>query len=91
MNLLAEVRKAFEPALAAVGADPAKVPEYLDMVKPASNPDHGDYQANFAMPLAKVKGVKPHDLADQLIVVLHRLAIDRHDQIVRPKAGTFAG
>jgi arginyl-tRNA synthetase len=67
MNLLAIVRKAFEPALAAVGADPAKAPDYLGMVKPASNPEHGDYQANFAMPLAKVKGIKPHDLADQII------------------------
>jgi arginyl-tRNA synthetase len=67
MNLLATVRNAFEPALLAVGADPAKMPDYLGMVKPASNPDHADYQANFAMPLAKVQGKKPHDLADEII------------------------
>lgn len=67
MNLLATVRSAFEPALLAVGADPVKVPDYLGMVKPAANPEHGDYQANFAMPLAKVVGKKPHDVADEII------------------------
>src|SRR5689334_13868704 len=67
MNLLSIVRSAFEPVLATVGADPAKVSDYLGMVKPAANAEHGDYQANFAMPLAKVRGVKPHDLADQII------------------------
>jgi arginyl-tRNA synthetase len=76
MNLLATVRRAFEPALAAVGADPAKVPDYLGMVKPASNHEHGDYQANFAMPLAKIKAIKPHDLADQIIRMTPTEAIE---------------
>src|SRR5262245_20499298 len=67
MNLLSTVREAFEPALAAIGADSAKLSDYLGMVKPATNPEHGDYQANFAMPLAKVLGKKPHDLADEII------------------------
>lgn len=67
MNLLSELRSLFEPALLAVGADPAKVPDYLGMVKPSADAKHGDYQANFAMPLAKVLGKKPQDVAKEII------------------------
>src|SRR5687768_1052042 len=52
MNLLTQIRSLFEPVLAAVAPDPAKVSDYLAMVKPAGNPQHGDYQANFTMSLA---------------------------------------
>jgi arginyl-tRNA synthetase len=54
MNLLHQIRALFEPVLADLAPDKSKVPDYLGMVKPAANADHGDYQANFAMPLAKV-------------------------------------
>ncbi|MCU0705609.1 MAG: arginine--tRNA ligase [Fimbriiglobus sp.] len=67
MNLLNELRSLFEPALLAVGADPAKVPDYLGMVKPSADAKHGDYQANFAMPLAKVLGKKPPEVAKEII------------------------
>lgn len=67
MNLLNELRSLFEPALLAVGADPAKVPDYLGMVKPAADAKHGDYQANFAMPLAKALGKKPQEVAKEII------------------------
>lgn len=67
MNLLSELRSLFEPALLAVGADPAKVSDYLGMVKPAADAKHGDYQANFAMPLAKVLGKKPQEVAKEVI------------------------
>ena len=60
MTLLSRVRSLFEPALAELSPDPAKVAGYLAMVKPAANPDHGDYQANFAMALAKALG-RPKD------------------------------
>jgi arginyl-tRNA synthetase len=53
MNLLTQIRSLFEPVLKAVAPDPAKVPDYLAMIKPSAKPDHGDYQANFAMPLEK--------------------------------------
>ena len=53
MNLLTQIRSLFEPVLAGLAPDPAKVPDYLAMVKPAANPEHGDYQANFTMALAK--------------------------------------
>ena len=65
-SLLGEVRKLFEPALTSLAPDPSKVPDLLALlaaVKPAQDPKHGDYQANFAMGLAKHLGRKPQDVA----------------------------
>src|SRR3954468_22146483 len=70
MNLLRELRTLFRPALAGLAPDPAKVGDYLGMVKPAANPDHGDYQANFAMALAKALGKKPPELAKEVVAKL---------------------
>jgi len=67
MNLLSEVRQLFEPVLASVAPDPSKLPDYLGMVKAVADAKNGDYQANFAMPLAKVLGRKPQELALELI------------------------
>ena len=67
MNLLAEVRKLFEPALAGVVPNPAEVPDYLAMVKPAADPKNGDYQANFAMRLGKALGRDSAELAAELV------------------------
>jgi len=70
MNLLDEVRSLFRPALAALPADPAKVDDFVAMVKPAANADHGDYQANMAMALSKIVGKKPQDVATAIIAAL---------------------
>ncbi len=70
MTLIHELKSLFEPALLAVGADPAKVPDYLAMIKPAGNAEHGDYQANMAMALAKSLGRKPQEVAKEIIEVL---------------------
>ncbi|MFO0801930.1 MAG: arginine--tRNA ligase [Gemmataceae bacterium] len=70
MNLLHQLRSLIEPAVSQLAPDPAKLPELLGMVKPAANADHGDYQANFAMPLAKQLGKKPHDVAAEFIAKL---------------------
>ncbi len=75
MNLLNEVRKIFEPTLQSRSPDPAKIREYLGMVKPSANMEHGDYQANFAMPIAKLLGKKPPELAKQIIDELGSLAM----------------
>ena len=37
------------------------------MIKPARTPTHGDYQANFAMALAKVLGQKPPEVAKEIV------------------------
>lgn len=70
MNLLTHVRSLFEPALAALSPDQAKVADYLGMIKPAANAEHGDYQANMAMAMAKALGQKPPDVAKAVVAAL---------------------
>ncbi len=64
MDLLAELKSRFAPALAEISDDPAPL---LDMIRPAGNPQHGDYQANFAMPLKKVLGKPPREIAAEIV------------------------
>jgi arginyl-tRNA synthetase len=59
MNLQTLVQQAFAEALAGVADDPAK---YAAMTRPTQNADHGDYQNNAAMPLAKLLGRKPPEV-----------------------------
>ncbi len=71
MNLLTQLRSLFEPALTALASDKAKVPDYLGAIKPSSNADHGDYQANMAMAMAnRAAGQKPPDVAKAIIAAL---------------------
>jgi len=66
MNVLAELKSRFRPALESLVSDPAKVGELLDLIRPAQDAKFGDYQANFAMPLGKVLGKSPRDVATQI-------------------------
>ncbi|HXD87881.1 MAG TPA: arginine--tRNA ligase, partial [Urbifossiella sp.] len=70
MNLLHELRKLFAPVLSELAPDAAKAADYLAMIKPAASAEHGDYQANFAMPLAKALGKKPQEVAKDIIARL---------------------
>ncbi len=70
MNLLTQIRALFEPAITALAPDPAKVTDYLAAIKPSSNADNGDYQANCAMALGKALGQKPQEVAKALIAHL---------------------
>lgn len=63
MNLIAQLQDAFEPALSQLVDNPEKLSAYLGMIRTAQNPEHGDYQANFAMALAKQLGKKPPQVA----------------------------
>jgi arginyl-tRNA synthetase len=63
MNLQHLIQDRFRAALAGL-ADDAE--PYAQMVKPTQDPRHGDYQANCAMPLAKVLGQKPRDVAQTI-------------------------
>ncbi|WP_261345327.1 arginine--tRNA ligase [Tuwongella immobilis] len=38
------------------------------MIRPSSDPKYGDYQANFAMSMAKQLGKAPRDLASELVI-----------------------
>ena len=64
MNILTEVKQRFAPILSQLSEDPAPL---LDMIRPAGNPQHGDYQANFAMPLGKQVGKPPRDVAADIV------------------------
>lgn len=65
MNILAELRSRFEPVLTEWTDDPSSV---IEMLKDSQDPKFGDYQANFAMPLAaKIPDLKPRDLAAQIV------------------------
>jgi len=70
MNAINELRDVFEPILLALGVAPEKLPDYLGMLKPSAEPKNGDYQANFAMALAKALGRKPPDLAGEIVAML---------------------
>lgn len=63
MNILSEIRNRFRPVLADCADDPA---QYLAMIRPSQDPIFGDFQANFAMPLAKRAGGNPRELATEL-------------------------
>jgi len=64
MNALSQIKSRFSVALSDLVEDPATP---LSMIKPAGNPEHGDYQANCAMPLGKELGKAPRDIADDLV------------------------
>lgn len=70
MNLLTELRRAFAPVLTEMVPDTADQARYLEMVKPTSDAKNGDYQANFAMPLGKVLGKKPPEVAAAVVAAL---------------------
>ncbi|MFM7168473.1 MAG: arginine--tRNA ligase [Planctomycetaceae bacterium] len=70
MNLLTQIKQRFAPALAGLTSD---VPASLEMIRPAQDSKFGDFQANFAMPLAKQLGRPPRDVATE---VLAKLQID---------------
>src|SRR2546421_13004052 len=64
MNLLTLLQQKFHAALAGLVPDPAP---YAALVKPAQRPEHGDYQANCAMPLGKALQRKPRDIAEEIV------------------------
>ncbi|MCS7166629.1 MAG: arginine--tRNA ligase [Gemmatales bacterium] len=68
MNILHLLRDHFRQALLALNiADPDK---FLDLVKPATDPRFGDYQANLAMPLGKLLGRPPREVAADIVAKL---------------------
>jgi arginyl-tRNA synthetase len=72
MNLLETLQRRFHAALSALVADPAP---YTAMVKAAQDARHGDYQANCAMPLARVLG-RSDETRQVAQEIVQRLALD---------------
>lgn len=63
MNLLRLLQQRFAPVLADYADDPAP---FVAMVRPAQDVKFGDFQANFAMSLAKRHGLNPQELAARI-------------------------
>ena len=63
MNILAELQHRFRAVLATLVDDPS---EFVTMVRPSQDAKFGDYQANFAMPLAKRLGKPAREIAESL-------------------------
>ena len=68
MNPLQEIRSRFAPVLGQLVDD---VTPLLEMIKPAQNPDFGDYQANCAMPLRAQLNKPPRDIASDIVEQLN--------------------
>lgn len=64
MNALSEIRSRFSTVLTTMVDD---ADDLLTMIKAAGNPEHGDYQANCAMPLGKKVGKSPRDVASDIL------------------------
>lgn len=73
MNILAELRARFLPVLSGMADDAAPL---LEMIRPASDPKFGDYQANFAMSLAKKLGKTPRDAPDVAAEIVAAVKLD---------------
>ncbi|MCA9038948.1 MAG: arginine--tRNA ligase [Planctomycetaceae bacterium] len=64
MHPLAVIREQLSPLFQEYVGDPSP---YLEMVRPAQDSKFGDFQANFAMPLAKKLGKNPRELATEFV------------------------
>ncbi|KAA5545858.1 arginine--tRNA ligase [Roseiconus nitratireducens] len=70
MQVLALLQSRFRSALESCDCLSAvdDLANYAALIRPAGNPKFGDYQANCAMPLAKlVSGFNPRELAQQIV------------------------
>ncbi len=67
MNIQAELRRRFASILLTYTDD---INPLLDMIRPTQDAKFGDYQANFAMPLANRLGKKARDVATEVIAHL---------------------
>jgi arginyl-tRNA synthetase len=77
MNVLQVLQQKLRQALAGLVDDPDR---YAALLRPAQDARFGDYQANCAMPLAKVLGKKPHEVAQTIVERL-----DRGDMLEAPE------
>lgn len=64
MNALAKLRTAFQSALQGLVERPEA---YLEMIRPSQDEKFGDYQANFAMSIAKELKLAPRDVAQKVV------------------------
>lgn len=64
MSVLGEIRARFSHTLSKLAP---QAPSLIDMIRPAQDPQFGDYQVNCAMPLEKTLGRPARLIAEQLL------------------------
>jgi arginyl-tRNA synthetase len=64
MNVVRKLQQTLAEALAGLAPDPSA---YASMVKAAQDAKHGDYQVNAAMPLGKLLGKPPREVAQEIV------------------------
>ena len=84
MSLLAELRDLFDPPLTQFEPDAARRANLLAMIRPNTTVAGVDYQANFAMPLAKQLGIKPQVLAEEVVARLPANALIESATVAGP-------
>ncbi len=91
MQILEILRQRFATALSLIStassAEPIesdRLAAFSQMVRPATDPRHGDYQANCAMPLAKLLGQSPRAVAEQILKELNWLDLCHEPEIAGP-------
>ena len=67
MQILKPIRQRFRQALEQLLDDPALVESSLERIVPSRDPTLADYQANIAMPLQKVLGKPPLQIAQSVV------------------------
>ena len=67
MQILKPIRQRFRHALEQLLEDPALVESSLERIVPSRDPTLADYQANIAMPLQKVLGKPPLQIAQSVV------------------------
>lgn len=67
MSLLNLLKSRFAPVLSEYSADPTAL---LEMIRPAQDAKFGDFQANFAMPLSKLLGKPPREIAAAIVAAV---------------------
>ena len=81
MNLLSLIRQRFGPVLAGYADETGPL---LDLIRPAQDARHGDFQANFAMSLAKQLGRNPRELAQEIATRLDLSDICEAPEVAGP-------
>ena len=84
MDFLDAARTRFAPALAPYLPDDENVESFLDLIRPAKDPRFGDFQANFAMPLAKRAKKKPRDLAAEIVAAAELSDLFEEPEVAGP-------
>ncbi len=84
MNVLAELRRRFAPALAGLGLSTEDVQKSLEMIRPVQDARFGDYQANFAMPLKNTLGRASRDIAADVVAKLDLVGLAAPAEVAGP-------